>query len=379
VTDPQRLTDEIRDFLLSGQQKPLGELKVLAQGYADACRESNERLVRCEAFLRRGLRSEAVQYADAGPNLLDLLTLLDFPERPEWDQVVAQNHLPAAPALRLDAAAALNRAYAEVAPLEDLLAQHRRLALARAPLGERLAVMRQIALRDTNNPVWDEDVLAFERVRLRDLRGEVDLLRRAPVEPPFDVLERLYHEITDAPWRLPLPADLTGAITQLYARAHHDRLAPKRSELLTALTEALRQKNESLARTAVEEWHVLEPSLQLAADDPLVLRAHEAIAFLARLDGKRAKAAATQDVVRQLAEAIADPAATLDEVDELYDDATKGGTKPLPSHVEGAYQRRVRQAESSKRFWETFALVVALLFGVSILVGFLWFILFGNR
>ena len=129
-------------------------IRALAQEYSEACHEINRRLTRCEEFLRRGLRSEAIHFGEAKPNLLDMLKVLDFPERAEWDQAVVQYQLPAAPVFRLETATALDRAYTEVAPLEELLKRHRLLALERGPVGERLAITSPICVRfATSRPI----------------------------------------------------------------------------------------------------------------------------------------------------------------------------------------------------------------------------------
>src|SRR5436190_1431317 len=81
------------------------------------------------------------------------------------------------PAFRFDIAAALNHEYVLAAPLEGLLKQHRLLALARASLAERLAILREIARRDLANPVWNQDIATFEKVRAGQLRADVERLR----------------------------------------------------------------------------------------------------------------------------------------------------------------------------------------------------------
>ena len=43
-------------------------------------------------------------------------------------------------------------------PLQDLLRTHRRLALSRAPVRARIAVMRKLAAQDPANPIWPEDL-----------------------------------------------------------------------------------------------------------------------------------------------------------------------------------------------------------------------------
>ncbi len=162
MTDYQRVVDEIRAFLQGTDQTLTDGLKELASLYGDACREVNQRLRRCEEYLKKGLRGEAIHYAEAEPVLLDVVAVLDFPERSDFHETLIFYALPEPPQLLLKIAKDLNQAYAEEQPLEELLPRHRRLALLRAPVLERLQVLRQIAELDQDNPLWGEDVRLFE-------------------------------------------------------------------------------------------------------------------------------------------------------------------------------------------------------------------------
>src|ERR1700747_2451391 len=111
MTDHHRIVDDIRSFLQASDQTFSDSLRSLAEAYNEACRETNARLRRCEEFLQKGLRSEAIHFAQTEPALLEVVAALDFPERPEWEQVALGYGLPPPPHLRIETAEALNRAY----------------------------------------------------------------------------------------------------------------------------------------------------------------------------------------------------------------------------------------------------------------------------
>ena len=110
--------------------------------------------------------------------------------------------LPPAPRIPLDPARLLNEAYAEEDPLQDLLRRHRRLALQRAPLRGRIAVLRQLATQDPGNHVWAEDLRAFERIWLLQIQDEAtEALRRGDA----DWIGRLVAEVEQPSWLEPPP------------------------------------------------------------------------------------------------------------------------------------------------------------------------------
>ena len=118
MADTQRIVDEVRFRLQSGDCELDDELKRLAGEYAGLCHVVNTRLRRCGDFLKQGLRAEAIQLADAEPNLLESFATVDFSERAEWDEIAALYQLPAAEPLLSDVAQDLNEAYTLQQPLE---------------------------------------------------------------------------------------------------------------------------------------------------------------------------------------------------------------------------------------------------------------------
>ena len=108
--------------------------------------------------------------------MLEITALLDFPERREWEEIAASYGWDRSYGLKLETADLLNHAYALEVELGPLMARHRSLALARAPLDQRIAVMRQIAIKDTVSPFWKEDIRTFERSRF----GQLAELARKP-------------------------------------------------------------------------------------------------------------------------------------------------------------------------------------------------------
>src|SRR5262249_20201725 len=148
----QAIIDSARAFLRQADQTLTDDLRELATELVDLNTMADQRLRRCEDFLRRGLLGEAIHQAEIEPPVLDIVGLLDFPERVQFEEVLGMYGLPVAPRLDVQRAMALNHAYTEYEPIANLLRDYRRLALSRAPLGDRLSMLRQIAQADPGNP-----------------------------------------------------------------------------------------------------------------------------------------------------------------------------------------------------------------------------------
>ena len=165
--------DKIRRALEKRDGIAEDEMRPLAEDYRTQVQQVNQRLDDSVMLLRKGLRSEAIQRIEMVPNALDAAADLEFPEWDEWNEILQFMGVPLPPKLNQDYVAQINEAIIESLPLDALLRRHRRLAIAKAPLGVRLITLRQIARVDSSNSVWHGDVESWEKVRLGQIDAEL--------------------------------------------------------------------------------------------------------------------------------------------------------------------------------------------------------------
>src|SRR5262245_2401414 len=359
MANPQQLVDDIRSFLQSSDQTYTDRLKALAEGYATACTEANTRLRRCEEYLTRGLRSEAIHFAQAEPVLLDVVAVLDFPERPQWEEVSTMYQLPAPPALRLDTAEVLNRAYAEEQPLEHLLRQHRRLALSHAPLGERLAVIRQLADLDPNNLVWKEDIGEFEKHRLKQLETEVEEALR---KKDHAALPRLWDELHGSVWTARLAPALMDRLAGAMAAHTQHQKRMQAQQLANQLHDAYCAMDYPRVKQLAEEWQRLAAEAGVPPGDPLYKAAAPALHWLSKQEKREAEEARYQQALGQL-QANLYKETNIDRLQELYQ-AVEAFAQGVPPEVEERFQRRLDDLSQSGKRREYIILAATLALGV---------------
>jgi hypothetical protein len=99
VLETERLARKISE-LLKHEGNPAIASK-LAEDFGVACYAVNLRLQQCEAMIKAGDRQQAIQLAETAPNLLDLVTALEFSGADNWRSHCQQSSLPAAD--RIDA------------------------------------------------------------------------------------------------------------------------------------------------------------------------------------------------------------------------------------------------------------------------------------
>jgi len=177
----------------------------LASEYQELCAMANSRLLDVDRLLTKGLRSEAVEYSKTQPDLLDLFRVLDFHLRPRWNELCERNKLPIAPFLSEQTARQLNTAYSVEAQLEPFLKNHRRLALMKAPIRERIVVLRQLLLQDPSNLGWIADVEEMELARLQEIKTD---LNDSYFCSDFSQVAAVWQELNDGGWRVAVPLEI---------------------------------------------------------------------------------------------------------------------------------------------------------------------------
>ncbi|MCY2986899.1 MAG: hypothetical protein NTY19_03415 [Planctomycetota bacterium] len=245
--------------------------------YAEVVNAVNDRLVECDKLLHKGHRTESIQKCETEPNLLDVVAILDFPEAGQWGEYVRQFGLPEPPQLRTELAIDLNEAYSTEASSADILRQHRLLALARAPLGARLKVLRQVAKSDPGSPVWQQDVRSWEQVRHDQLPKEIEA---AVARSDAKLLTLLEQEVRAKDWLDPPPKALVDRVTEATKQARLKHGRRQLEALEKELTEAYANFDVIRAKQVRQRWNAQVATGIERNDDPLLALVTPAFAWL---------------------------------------------------------------------------------------------------
>ena len=371
MADYQQVVEQIRAFLQASDQTRNERLEVLAKDFVEACTEVNQRLTRCQRLLQQGLRSEAIQLAASEPRLLDAVTTLDFPERKEWDELVEIYSLGGAPKLLVEARDALNGAYAEAEPLQNVLRIHRRLATQRAPLRTRIGVMRKLAYQDARNPIWTEDLRAFEKARFRQIQVEA-----AEAVRLHDAahLARLLTEVQEPAWIEPPPKALAQGLSKADAQLRREQARTAVTDIAARLSDALTAGDPIRGRAARDEWTTMTASVPVADDDPCLERVRPALQWLEEEDRRAIATEAYEADLAALSSALDDrrpmSAAELEGLERQVLRHARG----IPEKVQRRYATRFRSASASRT--RRFRLIVAAVAVAVVLAGALGIAMF---
>ncbi len=364
------IVESIRDALERRDGISEEAMRPLAEAYAAEVVRINERLNEAVGLLNKGLRSEAIQRASLHPNAIDNAAALDFPEIEEWLDVLQFLSIAVPPEINREAALQLNEAIVELLPQESLLRNHRRLAIAKAPLRWRLRVLRHISAADPLNPVWQEDVESWETERLKQISAELLPAIKAQEQ---EQVSQLLDELTNASWRVKPPQNLVDQARNAHAEfATHAHLTAL-AKLAPALHEAFGSFDQPQARRLRSDWQQRVAAMKSPLPPELEEQVAPALAWLDEIDHEQQRQDDRLNALAHL-ENLLQRQTPEGELERAYQLAVRFD-EPIPLELEQRYRSTVATRELvAKRKWQAAlaGITVLLVLIVGALGGWQW-------
>jgi hypothetical protein len=327
------LPDEIRQAL----ERPDGiseeTMRPLAEQFDDAVRAVNERLNEAAALLRKNLRSEAIQAASRNPNAMEAAASLDFPELPEWQEILQFLAIQVPQLIDQDKVQQLNEAIVEGQPIEELLKKHRLLAIAKAPLSWRLKVLRRIAEVDQMNPIWLEDIENYEAARRKTLADEVGAAIKSK---DLAAIEKLHTELTTSNWVTSPPRELIDSLQHAITKNQVKHQLAELKKTAEQLHAAFSEFNEAAARSLSAQWQDQSQNFGNSMPADLLEEVEPALTWLAELDAYAAVTQQRENAIQTLENAL-DSRRDLPTLQKAFSNASRFDD-PLPVELEQRFR-----------------------------------------
>ncbi len=338
------ITDQIRKQLEQPDGLTIEALTPLAEEYGRETAQVNARLSECTQLLRKGLRSEAIQRAFMKPNVLDWSARLDFSEFDDWLAILQFYGITVPTLLDRDAAQEIQEAIVDEQPLEDLLRQHRRLAIAKAPLSWRLKVLRRLGEIDSANVVWREDQEQWETVRLKQIPAE---LKEAVESKSLVSVQSICAELNECKWAVTPSQDLCKRATKTANSFLHAEQSLQLKSIADQLHAAYGEGNESTAAKQYRAWTEIVNAMRSPPPADLVQSVEPAIEWLQGCTEDRERIAKHEKASASLEDAL-QRKSTLADIQRSYYDVTsmQMGIDPI---LEQRYKARVNELQQATK------------------------------
>ncbi|HIF00511.1 MAG: hypothetical protein ABGZ23_29720 [Fuerstiella sp.] len=374
LAEIQELLESVRVTLASSMNPDRKQLDQLHGELDTEIRTANKRLRECDTLLADGHRSEAIQLAEQEPNLLELVSILDFPELPEWNDFVAELGLTVTPELQIDIATDLNGAYADDEPLERLMRRFRVHSLARAPLRSRIDILRQIAKRDAGSAYWKDDLKSYEQARIRQIADEG---RNAITSRNFVELRRLSDEVHKKPWSVKPDRKVVERLDQAMVEVRQIESVARLSSITAEFSEAKAAGDAEHAKELGDRWEELAEKCNRKSE--AFQDAKEAVAPLYRwlrdLDQEEEDERLFAAELKKLQRALRSDQSSLEEIYRYYDAVAAFEGFDIPDAIQTRYEAKLIDIEK-KRQMKQYMTIGGIGLGVIVLLIIVAVVLF---
>lgn len=374
ISEIHELLESVRVTLASSMNPDREELERLHNELDAEIRLANKRLRECDALLAEGHRSEAIQLAEQEPNLLEVVSILDFPELPEWNDFVVELGLTVTPELQIDIATDLNGAYSDDAPLERLMRKFRVLSLGRAPLRARIDLLRQIAKRDAGTSYWQEDLKSYEQTRMRQLADES---REAISKRDVAMVKQLTDEIHNKKWSVKPDRRIVARLDEMMAEVQSLETLKALQKVTDQLKAAMQSRDAELAKSLAEKWDITagkcDPDSELFRDT--ADEAEPVFLWLDRLGEQEEEEKQYAAEVKKLQKVLRSATSTMTEIYRVYDAVADIDGFDIPQSVQEKYEQRIAEFERQQKKKKTMT-IVGVALGVIVLLAVAYSVIF---
>ncbi len=369
--------DEIKSLVRDIQLLMAAELSVwdepdimqLAGAHEETVYAVIQRAESVADLLDRGLNDEAIQLAEREPGLAALAMVLDFPELAEWTGVLAEFKVAPVPEMPHDTLAQLEDAYSTTADSKQLLQRFRGLSLARAPLAERIDVLRRLSEKDPENDQWKTGIKSYETYRLKSITKD---LKAATEKRDLSVVARIDREVNQAQWAVPVPPALKKDAQSAHRKLKQAEAREKLKPVADSLSLAYAEFNVPQATQILPRFQALMDIANLPPDHEIMDVAGPAVEWIEGELEQQRVAQERQQAIANLQIGL-DRDAPLAELEQHYYKATENG-EPVPQVLETRLGNKIAETDAAAKR-KRIGVVTGSIVGLSLVtVAFVWFI-----
>jgi hypothetical protein len=243
-----------------------------------------------------------------------------------------------------------------------LLRRHRLLAMGRANLRQRIAVLSQLATADPSNPQWNRALIECQRRRLDQLAERTTQGRK---HDDLRCLQQIAEELRQTRWLTPVSNAQLETVQRQITRLRGRQSTIEAIALAEHLQDAFAAKDKARLLPLIERWTKIEPNVdRLALSDDLP--SIQSVIEWYDQDARQQREAETQSTALDRAETIESDSEST-EIRSVIDGIASTGAD-TPAKLREAYVQRVAR-ETRGRRWRA-GLITSAIATVVFALGF---------
>lgn len=339
--------------------------------FAELCRSINERLNRCNEYLNKGRRSEAVYELHSAPDLLELVSACSGEWLKKWKNVCLDLELTMFDAFDQAIVERLRKECVSEQELEPLLKEYRR-CVYQGDHARCVELLRKIREKDPGNPSWIENLRPLEEAFLPSW---IERAERGLLAKDLQDLKIVFQELNHPQRVVPVPEDLMKQLRRALLSERAVDLKTDGEMLLASVRKAMEAEDlEELGKL----W---EKSKALEEDEAFMNRpeAWEKIladsrVFAEKLTLRREKQGEYDQAVSRLKDKLMDGKTSMIELRHEYERLEAWGM-PIPELLVKQVNETLaqRRADGRRRAMFISLSIVSVIVVLALVGGFVFY------
>ncbi len=338
-----QLLAQLESLLTQPTEPTRTEVEAAHGAATQAIRSVNERLASVHQLIAAGRRAEGIEIAEGPPHVLDEIAILDSQLIRDWEHWSGQFGLPRFAPLRSDLASLLNGAYTAENQLEHLLRRHRLLAIGRANLRQRIAVLSQLSAADPSNPQWNKGLALCQRLRLEQLSERSSRARKLR---DLRGLQQIMAELRQTRWLTPVSKAQVEAVQKQINMLQIRESTNEAIALSEHIQDAYAAGDKSRLGPLIVRWREIESKIDPTAMSDVLPQVRSVVNWFHQ-EQQAQRDAEAQSRALQRVHAIANDAEA-EQIRSVMEGIISTGAE-VPIELRETYVEKVRKETKSKR------------------------------
>ena len=346
MTPEYQLIQQISQLVENSQLDNRALLEEYAVQFSELCRQANDRLMRCNDYLDKGRRSEAVYEAHLPPDLLQLSSTLEsFTGLNRWKNICQDLELEVFQPLNNTIISRLREASGSEAELEPLLKEYRR-CVYQSDHAQCVVLLRRIRERDPQNPSWIENLRPLEE---EFLPTWIERAEKGLAEMDMAELKAVFKELNHPMRVVKAPDELMARLRKALLSERAVDLRADAKRLMIQLKEAMEEEDISQMESLWAKCAALEADEAFidrpAGWDKVIADSHE---LADELERRKQKEGEFKQAVSRLKDMLMENTASALELRHEYERLQSMGM-PIPEMLTRQVREVLEQKQAAKR------------------------------